>query len=354
MRAQNYYLAIGTYTDNSISKGIYVYQLDGKTGQSKFVDSVISENPSYISFDSKADYLYAVNENETGKGMVSAFSFDRLNGELHLLNIQKTKGDAPCFIKVDKSGLNVLLANYGDGSFNLFKTNPDGSLKSIAQSFQHVGKGPKKEQDQAHAHGTFLSPDEKYLFETDLGLDKIFKYNYNPHDAQPLTVGKPEYYTVPSGFGPRHIVFSNNGKFLYLLGELAGQIITFSYKNGVLQPLQTISSTGEDTSDLDKGSAAIRISPNGKFLYASNRGETNSIGIFAIGKDGKLTFVANQKVKLHPRDFIFTPNGKWLIVASRDNNAVELYKVDINRGTLINSQQDIKLGKPVGLAITAF
>ncbi|HMH32831.1 MAG TPA: beta-propeller fold lactonase family protein, partial [Puia sp.] len=183
--AQDYYLFIGTYTTGK-SKGIYVYQFNAASGHVKAVSDIASTNPSYLAVSPNGKYLYAVNETGKGKpGAISAFSFDKSNGQLHFLNSQSSGGEDPCYITENKTGKWVFIANYSGGNLSALPVNADGSLDSLSQLIQHEGSGADKErQEKAHVHSTVLSPDEHYLFTADLGMDKEFVYAVDPSKKQ--------------------------------------------------------------------------------------------------------------------------------------------------------------------------
>lgn len=349
---------IGTYTAADSSHGIYVYDFDQESGTLKELTHTDSSfNPSYLALTKDEKYVYAVNENTdtTTKGMVSAFSFNRENGSLGFLNEEPSNGDAPCFVSVDKSGKNVAVANYNGADFSVYKTDSAGKLLPASQIIKHSGTSAnKKIQTQSHVHSTFFSPDEKYLFVCDLGNDTLYQYPFNAGADKPVDVLKVRTYKVPGGFGPRHLAFSPDGKYAYLLNELDAKIITYRLNNDSLSYLQTVVSTSvEDTAAGDKGAAAIRISPDGKFLYASNRGNANDIAIFKIGTDGTLGDVAHMQTDKHPRDFNISPNGKYLIVTSRDNNSVKVYRIDLQTGLLTYNGQSVQIPKPVSIIFGA-
>ncbi|PZP44356.1 MAG: hypothetical protein DI598_14640 [Pseudopedobacter saltans] len=357
--AQTYYMMVGTYTTGSESRGIYVYMFDEVSEYASLISTEQSVNPSYFALSDGGKKVYTANENITdadkGKGALSAFSFDKKNGKLTFLNTVPSIGDAPCYITTDKKGLDVLAANYTSGSVVLYKTEKDGRLQSEkTQLIQHEGKGLHPNQEGPHAHGTFISPDGKYVFVTNLGNDLIYKYNFDPKRSTPLTEGTPKTYKVPDGYGPRHIVFSKDGKYMYVICELIGKVIAYSYDKGNLTQLQILDAAPQVDKNLDNGGSAIRISPNGRFLYVSNRGTANTVAIFHIENDGKLTHIDDQKVKAHPRDMAFTPDGKYLAVASRDENAVEFYKVDPEVGLLTLTKNSLSIPKPVAIAFTSY
>ncbi len=198
------------------------------------------------------------------------------------------------------------------------------------------------------------SPDEKYLFANDLGTDKIHKFDVNPGgQTNYLNAGVPADFKVADGSGPRHLEFHPNGKFAYLINEMSGAVIAFDYDNhkGYLIQTQSIQA---DTLNA-KGSGDIHVTPDGKFLYASNRLKGDGLAIFSINQhDGKLTKVGYQETGIHPRNFVITPNGKFLLVASRDNNTIQVFLIDRKTGLLENTNKDIELDKPVCLKFVSF
>lgn len=354
MKANTSYLLVGTYTSGNASDGIYVYDFSDTTGHMTEVFHTKNvANPSYMALSANEKYLYAVNENtdDSVKGMISAFEFDKATGQLSFLNTQPTNGSAPCYVAIDSLGKNVTEANYNGGNFSIYKTDTSGKLWPATQIIAHEGTSAnKKIQTQSHVHSTIFSPDERFLFVCDLGNDTLYQYPFKINNLLPVDVTAAKKYKIPGGYGPRHITFTPDHQYAYLLNELDGQVMAFKWANDSLQYLQTMVSTAvEDTANADKGSSAIRISPNGKFLYTSNRGKANDLTIFKIGGDGMLTEVAHQATGKHPRDFAIDPSGQFLLVASRDDNNVRVYKIDPVSGLLTYNNQEITLPKPVAL-----
>jgi 6-phosphogluconolactonase len=339
------YMLVGTYTSGE-SKGIYVYKLDTVTGTSKYISEVEVDNPSYLVVDKTEKYIYAVTEDEgIETSAANAFSFDKKDGKLKFINKQLTGGGAPCHINIDASGKHVITANYLGGSLTTFATREDGGLEPALQAISFVGKGVDRDrQTQSHIHFTEFTPDGKYLFADDLGTDKIHKFNVNNNDSNYLSIGTPPAFKIKDGSGPRHLEFHPNGKFAYLITEMSGEVVVFDYKEGNLSEIQTIKA---DTLNA-KGSGDIHVSPDGKFVYASNRLKGDGIAIFSVNQsDGKLTKVGYQSTGIHPRNFAITPNGKLLLVATRDSDLIQVFKVDPNTGLLENTEHDIKLDMPV-------
>ena len=281
--AQNFYLFMGTYTGTG-SKGIYVYSFNALTGKTKWISNTDSvTNPSYLTVSRNGNYVYAVNEtNGANPGRVSAYSFNKKSGELHFLNTQFSGGDDPCYVATNADDKWLAVANYSGGSAAVFPLNKNGSLQPYSQLIQNSGSSINKErQEKAHVHETVFSPDNGYLFTPDLGTDKVMIYKFNPLHKKPLKPSSPAYVSAIPGNGPRHITFHPNKKFAYLINELSGSVTVYKYNNGKLTELQNISTHPGEFKGII-GSAEICVSPDGKFLYASNRGDENSITIFSI------------------------------------------------------------------------
>lgn len=342
-------MLVGTYTAGD-SKGIYSFRFDEETGTATALSEAEVENPSYLVSSADGKFVYAVSEFNNEQAAANAFAFDKEKGTFKLLNSQKTGGEDPCYIITN--GKNVITANYSGGSISVFPIAKDGSLLPASDIIKFEGSGADKErQEKSHLHCVRITPDGKYLFADNLGTDQIHKFIINP-DANAenkerfLKEGSPAAFTVEAGSGPRHLTFAPNGNYAYLINELSGTVIAFEYKDGNLKEIQTIAA---DTVGA-KGSGDIHISPDGKFLYASNRLKADGIAIFRIdSENGKLTKTGYQLTGIHPRNFIITPNGKYLLVACRDSNAIQVYERDADTGLLTDIQKDIKVDKPVCL-----
>lgn len=342
-----YNLIIGTYTNSCESKGIYVYDFSVDTGDFSLkanTESVI--NPSYLTISQGNDFVYSVNEN--GKeSTVSSFGFNPKSGKLHFLNKQETNGADPCYIINDDK--NVISANYSGGNITVFGKNADGSLTKAKQIIQHSGKSAnEKRQESAHVHITYFSPDKKFVLVNDLGMDKIFVYKYDKNASKDILTLK-ETIDAKKGSGPRHLVFSNDGKFVYVLHELDGSLSTYKYKNGSLKLLQETTIIAKDFKD-ETSAADIHISPDGKFLYATNRGDANTINTFAINKKGTLDLVNQIDTKgKGPRNFAIDPSGNFLLIGHQYTNNVVIFRIDKVTGKLSDTGKRIELCAPVCL-----
>ncbi|HKT23167.1 MAG TPA: lactonase family protein [Terriglobales bacterium] len=354
VRTSKYLLYVGTYTDKG-AKGIYVYRYDAGSGQ--LSDSQVAAetvNSSFVTIDDKKRLLYAVNElqkyqNESSGG-VSAFSVGP-RGQLHLLNEVASGGADPCYVSIDKSGKYVLVANYTGGSISVFPIRQDGSLGAPTAFIQHKGSGPNRErQEAAHAHWIETSPDNRFAIASDLGIDELLVYRFDASTGK-LAPNDPPFAKAEPGAGPRHLAFAPSGKFAYVINELQSTVSVFSYDaaNGVLHPLQTISAlpkkfSGENTA------AEIAIHPNGRFLFASNRGH-DSIAVFSIDKaKGTLRLIDNFSVKGRtPRSFVIDPTGSRLLVANQDTGNIVVFRINRSTGRLTATGQEVKVPAPVCL-----
>ena len=351
MQAQSriYDLVIGTYTTGK-SEGIYVYRFDTKTGQSTYLNKITGiSNPSYITASTNRHFIYSVNEVGVERtGGVSAFSFEPKSGELKLLNKEPSGGAGPCYILADKANKNVFVANYAGGSLSVLPIQADGSLGAPSQTIQDEGQGfDKTRQERPHVHTAALSPDEQFLFYTDLGTDKLNICKYNPSATQPLTPAMPPYVMVRPGNGPRHIAIAPNKKFLYLIQEMGAAITTYQYSNGKLTEVQTVNLAPTDFKG-KVGAADIHISADGKFLYSTNRGDANEIEVFAINKiSGKLTLVQRTpSLGKTPRNFNIDPSGNFLLVANQNSDDIYIFRINKTTGKLTYTNQKLEIGNP--------
>jgi 6-phosphogluconolactonase len=352
--AQEYHLFIGTYTGNG-SKGIYVYSFNAATGRAALVSHTDSvSNPSFLTVSKDGRFVYSVNENSGEEARVSAFSFSKTSGKLRLINQQPSGGDHPCYITVTKDNKWVIAGNYTGGNLSVFPVQKDGSLKPSAQLVQHRGSGTNPQrQEKAHVHATVLSPKEDYLLTPDLGIDKVMVYPFRAAARQPIDTVRRTSAASKPGSGPRHITFHPNGKFAYLMEEMGGTVAVYKFEKGRLTFVQRISSHPTGFKG-DIGSADIHLSPDGKFLYASNRGEANSIAIYSVNSaTGRLTSKGFQPtLGVKPRNFMIDPTGKYLLVANQETNAVVIFRRNAATGLLRDSGQRIEVPSPVCLAVS--
>jgi 6-phosphogluconolactonase len=349
---QNYYMLVGTYTSGS-SKGIYVFDFNTANADNQSVSFVESSNPSYLEISPNGKYVYAVNEDADSLdngGKLSAFSFDAGKGVLSFLNQQPSHGNHPCYVTVDKTGKWVIAGNYSSGTITVLPVLKGGALDMPATTLQHYGQSVNTErQNNPHVHATVLSPDNKFLFVPDLGIDKLMTYHFDNRHGK-LSETSPPFIMTKAGSGPRHFIFHSNKKWAYLAEELTGSVSAYRYlaKTGQLELIQNISSLPPEYMG-PAGSADILVSPDGNFLYVSNRGESNSIAIFAVNKSsGYLTLVGHQStLGKTPRHFNFDPGGNFLLVANQNSDNIVIFKINKNTGMLTDTGKRIAVGKPV-------
>ena len=342
-------MLVGSYA-SADQEGIKTYRFNQETGEAVLASTLSGiENPSFLVPTEDGTHVYAVGETEKGF-TANALALDTLTAGLTLLNSQSTGGAAPCHITVSPDGKFVLTANYMGANITVFPRLADGKLgEGHVISFQ--GKGADKErQEQPHLHCVYFTPDGKLLLANDLGLDCIHAF---PVKQTPGTKGTDLLdeaaafdIELAPGSGPRHTCFDKQGKHAYLLTELSGEVVVWTYDGKTLTQQQVIKA---DTVGA-KGSADIHLSPDGKFLYASNRLQADGVAIFKVSpSDGTLTKVGYQLTGIHPRNFTITPNGKYLLVACRDTNEIQVFARDTENGLLQDTGKTIHTDKPVCL-----
>ena len=346
-------LLIGTYTQPGKSEGLYVYEFNSVTGELSYKSKATGVvNPSFLAISKNQKYVYSVNE--TGRenpGGVSSFQFDSKSGDLKFLNKVKSMGDDPCYISIDKKGKNVFVGNYSGGNLAAFRVQPNGSLYDAMQTIQHEGSGVNKSrQEKPHVHSTVLSPDNKYLLVGDLGTDKVHSYRVRSNRfPQILRDHIPPFTAVAPGSGPRHLTFHPNGKVAYLIHEMTADVSVYNYDKGTLTAKQSISMLAEDFKG-SIGAADIHVSADGKFLYASNRGDANDIVIYVIDEKGKLILTGRQStLGKGPRNFAIDTSGNFLLVANQNSDEIVVFERDHESGLLTDINKRMKVGQPVCL-----
>jgi 6-phosphogluconolactonase len=342
---------VGTY-----SKGIYGFHYDVQTANLEPAGLLGEvQNPSFLILHPNHQYLYAVSEltgDDNPIGGVASFAINPQNGSLRLLNKRSSEGSAPCHLALDKTCKMLMVANYVTGTVSSFPILEDGSLGEVASVMKASGSSiNKKRQDGPHAHEVVVSADNRFAFVPDLGLDEIRIYKTDPSTAK-LTPNDPPSVKIAPGSGPRHLVFSGNEKFAYLISELLSTVTVFSYnaQDGSMKELQTVSTLPADIKDRD-GAAEIKLDSAGRYLYASNRGY-NSIAVFSVNKEnGMLTEVQIEKIDgKMPRYITLDPEGEHLLVANQKTDNIATFSVDQNTGKITPTGRSVSLSSPVCLA----
>lgn len=355
---------IGTYTEDilfgtgkilhSKSEGIHVYKFEPASGSLEpFAIIEAGPNPSFLTFDPSHRFLYAVNELKqyggVPAGAVSAFSVDPFTGSLKFLNRQPSHGTDPCHLVVDKTGKNVLVANYSSGTVCVLPIQPDGSLGEAVEVVQHQGSSlDPVRQTGTHAHAVVMDGTGKTLFVPDLGMDKVMIYRFDPENGS-LENNKVPWFKTRAGAGPRQLVINSTGDLAYLINELNSTVTVLLYNkfNGSLEEIQTI-----PTLPLDfKGHntcAEIQLSPSGKTLYASNRGHDSIVAYSIEPVTGLLTSLGHESTQgKTPRHFCIDPQGSFLLVANQDSDTVVTFRIDPDTGELFATGQVIQVPTPV-------
>jgi 6-phosphogluconolactonase len=343
---------VGTYT-GAHSDGIYAYRFDTRTGKAEPLGLVArTVNPTFLAIHPDQQHLYAANEVGEWKGApggyVTSFRIDAASGKLTELNQQSTVGGGPCHVTVDQTGKALLAANYGGGSTVSFPLAPDGSIGAHAAFFQHVGSSVNPgRQKEPHAHSINTSPDNRFAFVADLGTDNIVRYGLNPAEGR-LIAAEGGALKLPAGSGPRHLSFSPDGRFAYVINELLSTVgvLAYSPATGGLTLQQTISTLPPDFHG-NSTTAEVRVHPNGHFVYGSNRGH-DSLTVFRVEADGHLTRVENIPTGgKTPRNFNLDPTGRWLWAANQDSDSIFIFAVDGDTGHLTPTGQKLDVGSPV-------
>ncbi len=341
-------LLVGTYTKNG-SKGIYVLSFDTATGKATEISHTeTASNPSFLTISKDHGQVYSTNEDSDGK--ISAYSF--VDNKLNLIQEKTSKGAHPCYIALSPDQTNLFVANYSGGSITSYHRFADGRLSNPQQFIQHEGKSVNEaRQEEAHVHGIFFSPDGKYVLTPDLGKDEISIYPYETKNGPPLLTQKASSIQSSPGAGPRHLCFSSNGKFLYVIEELTGSISVYRFIKGTAIFLQKVVIHPKSFKGV-AASADIHLSPDGLYLYASNRGNENNIVSFKVLPNGKLEEKTIQYTSTEgkaPRNFTISKDGNWLLVANQNSDNIIAFRRNIQTGTLTSTGVSIKLSMPVCL-----
>ncbi len=345
---------LGTYT-GADSRGIYAVRLDAKTGALSTPELVAElSNPEFLALHPNGRIVYALTQvaGADGKnsGAVAAFAVDAASGALTPLNVESTGRGSLCHIAVDTTGRMVVVASYGGGYVASFPLLDDGRVGPRGSLLMQEGPvGPSQpRQDAPHPHSVTISPDNRLALVADLGLDRVFAYSLSPEDGT-IAPHEPAFATIEPGAGPRHTKFSPDGKSFYVLDELDNTITACRYDAaaGVVKPFQRVGTLPEDFTDRNTTSE-IRVHPNGRFVYAANRGH-NSLAVFARDPDtGALTRIEIVPCGgEQPRNFGLTPDGAWLLCGHQNSNSMAVFRVDAETGRLTPTGPAVAAPKPV-------
>jgi|SRR6218665_344441 len=350
-----YYLYVGSYTSAG-GEGITLCRLSMATGilQKVAVTRNVSE-PSFLAMDHKGRYLYAVNElysyQGTSSGAVSAFAVNPTTRALTLINQRASLGAGPCFVSVDANDKFVMVANYSGGNVSVFPIQSNGGLGASTDTKQFQGSGPHPNQNGPHAHQIVTDAANQYALAADLGTDKVMIYRFDGALGK-LNATTPASFSTPAGAGPRHFAFHPSGKFVFVINELNSTLLSLAYDGtrGTLTQVQGISTLPAGYTGTSY-CAEVRVSPDGRFVYGSNRGH-DSIVVFAVDSLGRLTLVQHVSTQgLWPRDFILDPTGTYLLVANQKSHSIVSFKRDATTGKLTALGTSLGVTAPTSLLV---
>lgn len=345
------YVYAGTYT-NKGSKGIYLYRFDPASAKLESLGlAAETPNPTFLAIHPNQKFLYAANEisNFGGErtGSITAYRIEP-GGKLTQLNAVSSKGAGPCHVSVDRKGRAVLAANYGGGSIASLPIRPDGSLGEAVSAIQHTGSSVNQSrQKEPHAHSINPSPDNRFAVAADLGIDKLLVYRFDATSGA-LTPNDPPSASVKPGAGPRHFAFHPSLPVAYAINELDSTVTVFDWnaRAGTLTEKQTAGTLPAGFSG-NNSTAEVVVHPNGRFLYGSNRGH-DSVAVFSIGKDGRLTQVEVTPVGVRtPRNFAIDPSGRFLFAAGQASDRINVFRIDETTGKLSAAGTSVEVGAPV-------
>jgi 6-phosphogluconolactonase len=355
---------IGTYTisdgTSTGSSGIYAFQWDTQQGVMSRIHPVgKTSNPSFLALHPSGRYLYAVNEDAPSSGTdhITAFAIGDAGSpeSLRPLGTVSSQGLAPCHLSIDASGKWLFVANYLSGTIAVYPIQSDGRLGQAHQVIQQKGSGPfLPNQESAHAHEVVLSPDEHFLLAADLGADRIFVYGFDAATGS-LTPTARQAVVLPAGYGPRHLVFSKDGRTIYVVTELKPAVVTFRWnaQQGSMTQLG-VTSTLPAADPAEHEAAEIVLHPNGKLLYASNRGHSNTIAIFRIDHDGLPVPAGHVSSNgTVPRFFNIDPSGKFLIAANQGSGNLVTFAIDPTSGALTRVGTPVSVPAPVSFVFAS-
>ena len=330
---------------------IHAFTLDEKAGALKLLQRTAGvENPFFMAVSPDHKFLYSIYAPTFGgtePEQVAAFRIEGRSGKLSPLNRQSTKGTASCYLDVDATGRSVLLANYSTGSVASYSVQADGSLSEPVSFVQHQGSSvDAARQKEPHAHCFVISPNNRFAYSADLGIDQIVCYALDPATAK-VTPNQQPFVRTPPGGGPRHLTFHPNGKFMYVINELKNSVTLFDFlpESGMLLERQTISTLPTDFAGTSH-TADLKITPNGKYLYGTNRGH-DSIASCRIADDGTLSLIEiKSSLGKGPQNLAITRDGTLLLCANMPGNNVAVFRINADTGMLASAGAPVEIPGP--------
>lgn len=345
---QNFLFLLGTYTEKP-EEGINLMSFNPETSTMEVLQ-VASDihNPSFVIANAAQTLVFATEETSSEQGgKVTSFKLDKEKGTLEKINAVFTGGGSPCHISLDPSERFLVVSNYSGGNVAAIPVDPQGSLSPNIQLVQHEGSSINPDRQKApHVHSAVFHPSENRVFVADLGTDKIYVYDVQEKPDAPLSLAQD--FAVEPGVGPRHLVFNQVGDRLYLIHELTAEVGVYAYEDGALSHIETHSLLADNFAG-EVGAAEVRFSPDGKYLYASNRGEANTLTVFSVNQeDGRLSKVQHVSSEGEaPRNFNITPDGKYLLCGNQNSNEIIVFNRNQNDGKIDPTSLSFTVNKPV-------
>ncbi|MGN7916740.1 lactonase family protein [Lysobacter sp. 22409] len=352
-------LLVGCYT-GAVCKGIGRYRFDPAQGriEPQPLEVIETDNPSWFAFSADGRRLFAVNENgpesDDPVGRASSFALARGDDRSRPLSQANCLGDEPAHAALSLDGRYLFVANYSvnadpGGTLAVMPVDGDGRLQSAVQVLTHrASQADRERQLSTHVHAAVPSPDGRHVFAADLGADKVYAYRYDPARSgeRPLRAAATPFLELPPGSGPRHLLFDASGRHAYLTLEMSGEVVVLDYADGRLQPVQTLAMDPGRSSG--NAAAALHLSADGRFLYASNRGEDNHIAVYAVDADsGRLSALQRRSSEGRgPREFALSPDGRHLIVANQHSGNLVVIERDPADGRLGKTVQTLEAVAP--------
>ncbi|KPW33391.1 Uncharacterized protein ALO87_01156 [Pseudomonas syringae pv. apii] len=352
-------LLMGSYTQGK-SEGIYRFGFNSQTGliDAKPLQVIKSDNPSWLTLSKDQRHLFAVNENGPGQkdvvGKVSSFAIDPKTRQITPINQVQSRGEEPTHSSLSYDGRYLFVANYAvnpdpGGALTVVPVGKDGTLSEAVQVLP-LGPGSKvnsERQLSSHVHLAVPTPDNKYVVSADLGADKLFVYRYDANQAKPLQPAKVPTVQLPGGSGPRHTLFSADGKHAWLVLEMTAQVAVFDYHDGGFKQTQLVDMKNKGVEEKN-GGGALHTSPDGKFLYVTNRGDANQVVVFRIDQaSGKLEEIQRRSLEgKEPREFAFDPTGKFMLFANQKSNQIVTVRRDLQSGMIGDTVQKFDADSP--------
>ena len=340
-------------SDGSLAQSIFLCELDATNGQVSIADSFPgSKASSYLALSPDKDFLYAIDgtqsDPEKKHSSVTSFQVTDQDGRLKMMNRQSSEGRGPCHVSCHPDGSHIFVANYSEGNIAAYQLDDDGSISPASDIIQHTGSGPDKRQTKAYAHHITADPSGTFILATDLGADKVFIYKFDPENGKLTPNPEQEFFATEPGAGPRHLAFHPTKPYLFIVHELNGTLTScnFDQHTGRMEEINTERNLPADFTG-NNYPAAVRVHPDGQYVYASNRVGDNSISVFRISGSGEIERIqVMEDVPAHPRDFNIDPSGKFLLVAGQQGDAIEIFRIDGNNGKLIRTGQKIQMKAP--------